>query len=222
LTFTNEAGAAAGGFTDPLAPGAGVCEVCHRRTEFFRADGTGAEHFTDSCVLCHAHAAGFEPVVGEQSCGICHASEASRFVKPSLHHADFVCGDCHAEVAPAPGAGHRAVPTCESCHAGRATHAPPGVAAFPCTRCHDPHGTDNAQLVLESITTPQGAARPIRFDNPLGRADGSFASASAPGTGVCEVCHTQTRFFRADAANEEHFTFSCLPCHLHGAGFGPP
>jgi predicted CXXCH cytochrome family protein len=163
----------------------------------------------------------FEPVVDDQNCHICHASEATRFAKPSLHSAGFGCSGCHAEVAPSPGDGHRAISTCESCHAGRATHAPPGVAAFACTHCHDPHGTDNAQLVLETITTPQGALRPIRFDNLLGRADGSFASAPAPGTGICEVCHTQTRFYRADGASEEHFEFSCLPCHLHGTGFAP-
>jgi len=222
VTFTSEAGAAPGGFTDPQSPGTGLCEVCHRRTEFYRADGTGAAHFTDSCVLCHAHAAGFQPVAGDQSCGICHADQAARFEKPSLHSAEFACAGCHAEVSAAPGPGHRAVPACASCHAERATHAPMGGAGFPCTQCHDPHGTDNTQLVLEAITTPQGALRPIRFDNLGGRADGSFASASAPGTGVCEICHTQTRFYRADGTGEEHFPFSCLPCHLHEAGFAPP
>jgi predicted CXXCH cytochrome family protein len=222
ITLTSMAGAAPGGFTDPGSPGDGLCEVCHRRTDFYRADGGGAPHFTESCVLCHSHPAGFEPVVSGQTCGICHADEATRFAKPSRHATEFACGDCHAEVTPPPGPGPRSVPACESCHAARATHAPTGIPPLPCTQCHDPHGTDNTQLVLDAITTTQGAVRPIRFDNLLGRADGSFASASAPGTGVCEICHTQTRFYRADATGDEHFTFSCLPCHLHGTGFAPP
>jgi predicted CXXCH cytochrome family protein len=221
ITFTGTAGAAPGGFTDPAAPGDGLCEVCHRDTAFYRADGSGDPHFTESCVLCHAHPAGFAPVVSEQNCGVCHAGEATRFTKPSGHSGEFTCGGCHAEVAPAPGPGHRSIAACADCHADRATHAPAGVPPFPCTQCHDPHGTDNTNLVLETIVTPQGAARPIRFDNLLGRADGSFASASAPGTGICEVCHTTTAHYRADGGGEPHFTFSCLPCHLHGTGFAP-
>ena len=221
ITFTGTAGAAAGGFTDPAAPGDGLCEVCHRDTAFYRADGRGNPHFTESCVLCHAHPAGFAPVVGEQNCEVCHTAEATRFAKPSGHSDEFTCGACHAEVAPSPGPGHRSVAACGDCHADRATHAPAGVAPFPCTQCHDPHGTDNTHLVLEAIVTPQGAARPIRFDNLLGRADGSFASASEPGAGICEVCHTTTDHYRADGGGEPHFTFSCLPCHLHGTGFAP-
>jgi hypothetical protein len=76
-------------------------------------------------------------------------------------------------------------------------------------------------LVLDVLTTPAARQVPIVFNNYDGRADGSFASASAPGTGICEVCHTTTRFYRADGTGESHFTFSCLPCHLHADGFRP-
>ena len=62
---------------------------------------------------------------------------------------------------------------------------------------------------------------PIRFDNLDGKVDGSFASLSNPGTGICEVCHTTTRHYRADGTGSPHFTFSCLPCHLHAGGFNP-
>lgn len=220
VRFVNEEGAAPGGFTDPDAPGTGLCEVCHRRTDFFRADGRGKPHFTVRCVACHDHAAGFAPVISDANCTICHADEGARFAKPSLHSTEFACSGCHAEVSPDPGPGHRAITACADCHDSR-THAPPGEVAFPCSQCHDPHGTDNIKLVLDAITTPQGASRPIRFDNLLGRVDGSFASASAPGTGVCEVCHTTTRFYRADGTGAPHFEFSCLPCHLHANGFEP-
>ena len=65
-------------------------------------------------------------------------------------------------------------------------------------QCHDPHGSQNIKLVRETITTPGGANRPITFDNLTGLADGSFANASAPGTGVCEICHTTTNHYRMD------------------------
>jgi hypothetical protein len=217
ITFVSASGAAAGGFTDPSAPGKGLCEACHRKTDFYRADGRGEPHFAETCTHCHDHAAGFGPVVTEETCTICHAAEGARFAKPSQHSAMFPCGECHAEVSAAAGPGHRAVPACEGCHATTATHAPAGA----CTQCHDAHGADNLALVLETITTPQAGPRPIVFDNRDGRADGSFASASAPGTGVCEVCHSATRFYRADGGGEPHAATDCGGCHQHAAGFGP-
>ena len=216
--FTSEAGHAAGGFTDPERPGKGLCEACHRKTRFYRADGQGEPHFTDSCTLCHSHEASFEFAANDSNCALCHADEAQRFAKPSEHAAAFACSGCHPEAAAEPGPGHRRKPECAECHTN-VTHAPPGNPPFPCTQCHDPHGTANTHLVLDVLRTPQGADRPIRFDNLFGRVDGSFTSASMPGTGICEVCHTTTRFYRADGTGEEHFTFSCLPCHLHSTGF---
>ncbi|HLK10629.1 MAG TPA: hypothetical protein VKW76_04560 [Candidatus Binatia bacterium] len=222
IVYDSESGAAPGGFTDPARPGKGLCEVCHRRTQVYRADGRGQPHFAQSCVLCHDHEAGFQPVATEQNCAICHTAEAARFAKANLHSASFDCSGCHAAVVPTPGVGHRTVPACADCHTNL-THAPPGVPPFPCTQCHDPHGTDNSDLVLDQIERSQGGLVPIVFDNVLGQFDGSFASASQPGTGICEVCHTTTKFYRADGSGPQgHYTFSCLPCHRHAAGFNPP
>jgi len=220
VTFTTEQGAAPGGFTDPAAPGTGLCEICHRRTDFYRANGGGKPHFVESCVLCHVHDTGFQPVATDANCAICHATEAARFAKANLHSARFACSSCHADNGAPAGVGHRQTRACAECHDNK-THAPPGYAALPCMQCHDPHGTDNVQLILDVLTTTQGASVPIRFDNPYGRVDGSFASASAPGTGICEVCHTTTRFYRADGTGDPHFTVSCFPCHLHANGFNP-
>ena len=221
IAFTSDEGAAPGGFTDPTDPGRGLCEVCHRKTDVYRRDGKGKPHFTDSCTLCHLHANHFEPTVTESNCSLCHADEAARFAKPSGHSARFECNGCHTEVSPVPGPDHRAIEACQSCHPDRATHAPNGPPGLPCTQCHNPHGTDNINLVLDVLTTTGGAQVPIRFDNLDGRVDGSFASASAPGTGICEVCHTTTNHYRADGSGSPHFTFSCLPCHLHADGFEP-
>lgn len=211
-----------GPFVDTTHPGRGLCEICHGRTTFYPASGKGKPHFTESCTACHFHSAAFQPGVTNANCPICHATEAANFTKPSPHSAQFACVDCHASTGAAPGPGHETAKACADCHATEATHAPAGVPPFPCTQCHDPHGTDNIQLVLDVVATPQGATRPIVFTNLDGRADGSFASASAPGTGLCEVCHTTTRFYRADGTGDPHYTFSCAPCHTHGGGFAPP
>lgn len=219
VRFDSTAGAAPGGFTDPMDPGSGLCEICHRRTAYYGRSG-GQEHFTESCTLCHAHTAGFDAVADEQNCAICHPQEAARLAKPSQHGERFLCGDCHEEISPAPGPAHRTILDCADCHTTQ-THAPTGAAPLPCVQCHDAHGTDNIKLVLEEVMTTSGALRTIQFDNLLGKQDGSFASASMPGTGICEVCHTTTQFYRGDGSGAAHATFSCKPCHLHSSGFAP-
>jgi predicted CXXCH cytochrome family protein len=224
IDFQDRGGAVPAGFVDPTAPGKGLCEVCHRSTRFYPASGRGESHFTDDCTLCHDHGAGFGPVITDASCTLCHADEAARLAKASLHHARFTgrCSGCHAEATPEPGPGHRATTACATCHPRErfATHVPPGTP-ITCTRCHEPHGSDNADLIRDVIETLAGTSEPVRFDNLGGRVDGSFASASAPGTGLCEICHTRTRFYRADGAGQAHYTAPCDGCHGHDTGFAP-
>jgi predicted CXXCH cytochrome family protein len=211
-------------FVDPARPGRGLCEICHQDTRFYPASGQGESHFTGDCTRCHEHAAGFRPVVSDASCADCHAEEVTRLAKPNLHHDRFVgkCSSCHAEASPDPGPGHRATSPCADCHAPErvATHVPPGLA-LPCIACHEPHGSDNIRLIRDVVHAPDGGDHALRFDNLTGRADGSFVSASAPGTGLCEVCHTQTTFYRVDGSGAPHYTTTCLTCHPHAAGFLP-
>ncbi len=224
VDFHAAGGAVPGGFVDPASPGHGVCEVCHRQTKFYRADGRGAPHFTVDCLVCHDHAASFGVVLTDASCAVCHADEAARLAKPSLHNIRFAgaCSSCHPQAKPEPGPGHRAIPACAECHspARVMTHVPPGMP-LACAQCHDPHGSDNLFLVRDVVHTTTGADRPVHFDSTDGRADGSFASASAPGAGLCEVCHTSTQFYRADGTGDAHFTTTCITCHSHATGFLP-
>jgi predicted CXXCH cytochrome family protein len=224
IDFQDAGGAVSGGFVDPAAPGRGLCEVCHRDTRYYRADGRGESHFTEDCALCHDHGASFGPVITDASCATCHADEAERLSRPGLHQQKFggTCSSCHAEASPDPGPGHRATSACADCHSRErvATHVPPG-RAIPCTQCHEPHGSDNVRLVRDVVHTFQGHDQPVEFERLTGRADGSFASESEPGTGLCEICHTRTRFYRADGGGEPHYAETCVQCHSHAAGFAP-
>ena len=65
IDFHAAGGAVAGGFVTPDKPGRGLCEVCHRDTRFYPANGRGEPHFTGDCADCHVHEAGFRFVAGD-------------------------------------------------------------------------------------------------------------------------------------------------------------
>ena len=213
VRFDNEKGAEPGGFTDPTAAGSGVCEICHRKTAFYRRDGGGESHFDLTCTLCHKHGARFEPIIGKDDCADCHADTAALFAKTSLHSTNLSCNGCHDQLSSSPGPAHRRVPDCTQCHPDL-THGPPNIEALACTRCHEPHGTDNIKLIRNEVTTLQGEIHSIDFGE-----DRVFVSASEPGSGICEICHTTTRFFRDDGSGDLHAPVSCPTCHDHSEGF---
>lgn len=164
-----------------------------------------------------------DPIAVYGSCAACHQGIAASLTTNGGHGSLTVkCTLCHEQLAEIPGPGHESVPQCAACHPAQETHFDP-AAGTPqqCLVCHTPHGSPNLLLVNRTILTPQGADAPIRFTNLKGRADGSFASVSHPGTGVCEVCHDTTRFYNNTGTGAPHFTFPCYTCHPHGAGFTP-
>ncbi len=155
-------------------------------------------------------------------CAFCHDAVATQLVLHGGHGSFRVkCQRCHDDLTPGHvGPGHASIPACADCHRRQQTHMDP-AAGTPqqCLVCHDPHGSPNIFLVDEEITTPDGGLAPIDFTNLQGRRDGSFASRSAPGTGLCEVCHDATRFYNNTGTGEPHFTNSCTVCHTHAHGF---
>jgi predicted CXXCH cytochrome family protein len=147
-------------------------------------------------------------------------------------HFDLDCTICHAAQVP-PGSEQpgQTLPACNvaACHEHDPTgplpaqvHQPAPLPGSACLDCHHAHTSSNILLVREQILTPSGE-RAVEFtDFNTGAGDGSFVSVTPPVRGVCQVCHTTTRFYRADGSGEPHFTFPCFTCHLHGAGFAPP
>jgi predicted CXXCH cytochrome family protein len=157
-------------------------------------------------------------------CVFCHRDLAEKMTASGGHESlDLKCEFCHDDLTPGEvGPGHRSIPTCADCHLEQATHRDP-AAGTPeeCVVCHTPHGSDNLFLVNEVVSTPASGDRPVEFTALLGVADGGLASSTDPGTGLCETCHTQTRYFRGDGSGDDHFPFTCFTCHPHGAGFAP-
>lgn len=159
------------------------------------------------------------------ACAVCHSDVANRMFDNGGHGSLRIkCERCHEQLLDIDaGPGHRSIPACADCHGKQMTHQDPEAGTKEeCLVCHTPHGSPNLFLVRQRIITPDGTAAPIEFTNVEGLADGGFASVSDPGTGLCEVCHSTTRFYPNDGMGEEHFPFTCFTCHTHAAGFAPP
>jgi predicted CXXCH cytochrome family protein len=221
------------------------CAYCHND----KATNMTASGVSVSCTFCHAtalspdfgpghrslpgpdqvqsfpgpaHKLGPEAVYGQ--CGFCHNATTVTALMSSGHGAlSLVCENCHTVLRPNDyGPGHERAPRCAECHTEQHTHQDPAVGTVKeCTNCHTPHGSTNIFLVNEQIQTPNRGTHTVVFNNILGLADGSFASVTQPGTGVCETCHTRTDFYRSDGTGQPHFPYPCFTCHPHAGGFAP-
>ena len=130
---------------------------------------------------------------------------------------------------------------CSDCHPGTMSHSSEntgsklGSWATTCRDCHTPHRTTNIALIKQQIKPPERTgsttSQPVRFLNRNGFATDSFATTgTTPAqTGVCEVCHTKTAVYQADALAEDgitpaaqgtHSTGNCSACHKHTKGLG--
>jgi len=113
-----------------------------------------------------------------------------------------------------------------------------------CVECHDPHdnlnnwlGGRNLELVgtvldsfaLAKIVTPNSGVRDVVFESRGVDSGGttlhSFADADEDNNGIydgiCEVCHTLTKFHRNDgsAGTSHNRGKDCTACHAHINGF---
>lgn len=108
---------------------------------------------------------------------------------------------------------------CADCHQ-TATHR-----TLNCLTCHTAHNTANLSLVRESVRIPDGTLSEVVFTSATGAH--SFADGDAARDGICEVCHTQTLYYRRDGSVLDNHTGTgvdysgqdCTVCHTHASGF---
>ncbi len=105
---------------------------------------------------------------------------------------------------------------CSDCH----SEGPHPFGASSCTACHNPHGSDNAFLIKTRVTPPGGSASaPVHVAKPDGDTPDGLVHA---GKGLCEVCHTTTKYYLVNGQGAPHDTGQCTKCHDHQAGFANP
>ncbi|MBI5499164.1 MAG: hypothetical protein HY907_02905 [Deltaproteobacteria bacterium] len=155
-----------------------------------------------------------------EECVECHVEVAARWANPSSHELVLDCPICHAEAGEEPGPQHRTMPECATCHSER-SH----LFATTCTACHDPHGSANAFLLRETITTTDGRSAPVHVTAPEGASADGLARAGVTGeeagTGLCEACHDATTYYTNRGDGAPHHADWCPTCHSHQEGFLP-
>jgi predicted CXXCH cytochrome family protein len=132
------------------------------------------------------------------------------------------------------------VDACVICHTTKVTETQGRYhvsEVTDCCDCHNMHGQgppdyyppyNTTTLIADTITTPNSDPKNVVF--PSGGAS-DFISDGSPVDGVCEVCHTQTKYYRNDGTSPggEHPLYTgdepvylgwdCTSCHSHSNEF---
>ena len=197
------------------------CLTCHSRPMGDRravvdAEGAGGHTLSDA------------PLTNPE-CYVCHEITQHQLGRVRLwrnpYHRDSIVV---LEGAPSsdPTEGAKLVPLCGTCHSDSdyAMHMVEGKWQPTCLACHDLHDPDDANLALvprrvHNLTL--GEHQPVAFTSRTGA--GSFDDGDpAANDGVCQVCHTATRFHQHGGESAAHHEGEdCTTCHTHQDGFQP-
>lgn len=115
-----------------------------------------------------------------------------------------VCNDCHN------------LPSHGSAGMNRTNY---GSWQLNCRDCHSPHVGGNIYLVNSAINTPNSGTKTVTFQSLT-----NFVDNAPPRDGICEVCHTKTKYYRNDGSQPQAHnkdTQNCTSCHPHNRGFAP-
>ncbi|MDH3366373.1 MAG: cytochrome c3 family protein [Gemmatimonadota bacterium] len=157
-------------------------------------------------------------------CDYCHnVHGGGGFIPLTDHNRDVdLCLSCHDDGAP-PTYNGETVPKGVAVHAGT-DHAAADTTS--CIDCHDHEGEagGNLALIPRQLNSRYTGLKTVVFTARAGA--NSFADGNTAYDGVCEVCHTQTKYHvdhavTPDTARIHNAGATCTVCHTHTSGFQP-
>ncbi len=229
------------------------CEACH---------GPGRAHVEGggdrSAIVRFGKDSPLPPQEQNAPCLACHEKGARLFWEGSTHESrGLTCVSCHQIMRPnipslrfnEPLTGNRQfvqqtkMEVCFQCHqlrraqVQRSSHMPFREGKVTCTNCHNPHGSPNPKLLLESTVNDTcylcHAERrgPFLWEHPPvmencmncheahGASRPQLLKASMPR--LCQQCHNESRHPTTPQLSTARFAFNrgCTNCHsqIHGS-----
>jgi hypothetical protein len=149
---------------------------------------------------------------GAPNCNSCHNPNSAHIsgvlgdnVRLTLANTNAQCASCHN--APA---------AVKAAFRNMSTHFTAlGVADMLCKSCHNPHGTSNLSMIRTSIKKGIHATATSFTVTYLNRNNGWIDTTT--NRGLCQVCHTKTKYFISGRPETAHPTTDCFTCHTHNA-----
>lgn len=189
------------------------CESCHVGTTRSVISGVTAPDESLSATAGHTQST----FTGALTCNSCHNPNAAH-IGNTTHIARLTLANDNTQ--------------CASCHntgktiaifQNMSTHftTKGGAQDMTCKTCHSPHGTTNLHMVKTSLKGAwlNATAVTITYTDSVN----GFINPTN-NRGLCQVCHTKTKYFLAGVAETSHPTSDCLTCHKHngkGGAFKP-
>ena len=136
------------------------------------------------------------------------AGDTYKLGKTVLADIETKCTSCHNPTGPAYTMSHVGLHQTD-------------IGAVSCSKCHEPHNVAANSGVgngLIRATLRLGNGIDVVF--PSGEANKYIKSDNK---GLCQVCHTKTKYFKADGSGAAHNPDPakvCTDCHKHEEGFG--
>lgn len=195
--------------SSPEVPG--VCANCHPWPAAALEMQTPAHQRAGvSCLACHQsghRSGGGEKLLRNDElalCGSCHGRQRVEFNLPFAHRdgrVSLACTSCHSvhqNLANPGGPAGAPDRRCVNCHPekrGPFVYPHPALEVAGCTRCHQPHGSPNPQLLVRH--EPSAVCLECHTDTP------AFHNVCNPTYRQCLACHpavhgsqTSQKFFR--------------------------
>ncbi len=195
--------------------GSVTCESCHSGVIKSVIFGITAPDKSLAPISGHG-----KPTGANYTCQVCHATAAPHLDRDPAVHSFRLLTSLSSAVNP-----NKA---CAYCHndstkvvnpkfLNMSTHftvkgEPPNMT---CWQCHDLHGTTNYRMIKTSIAYANSTTWTITYnegDLPIQK--------SAPYRGICQVCHTKTKYYRAGVEELNHPDGNCYQCHPHNTKAG--